>query len=43
MKDKLKTTTKIERIEGNKEIIGFYINGVKIKERKRRIFRNHIN
>jgi hypothetical protein len=30
-------STKIEKIEGQFEIIGFYLNGVKVKESKRRI------
>jgi len=30
-------STKIERIEGNYEVIGFYLNGKKLRERKRRI------
>ncbi len=36
-------STRILRIEGNHEVIGFFINGVKVKERRRRIFRNRIN
>jgi hypothetical protein len=30
-------STRIEKIEGQFEIIGFYLNGVKVKESKRRI------
>lgn len=30
-------SAKIERIEGNMEVIGYYLNGVKVKESKRRI------
>ena len=30
-------STQIEKIEGQYEIIGYYLNGVKIKEGKRRI------
>ncbi len=30
-------STRIEKIEGQFEIIGFYFNGVKVKESKRRI------
>lgn len=28
---------KIEKIDGNYEVIGYYLNGVKVKESKRRI------
>ena len=30
-------STRIEKIEGQFEIIGFYLNGVNVKESKRRI------
>ena len=30
-------SVKIEKIEGNFEVIGYYLNGVKVKESKRRI------
>ena len=30
-------SVKIERIEGNLEVIGYYLNGVKVKESRRRI------
>lgn len=30
-------STKIEKIEGNYEVIGYYLNGVKVKESRRRI------
>jgi hypothetical protein len=30
-------SAKIERIEGQFEVIGYYLNGVKVKESKRRV------
>jgi hypothetical protein len=30
-------SAKIERIEGQFEVIGYYLNGIKIKESKRRV------
>jgi hypothetical protein len=30
-------STKIEKIEGNYEVIGYYLNGIKVGEKKRRV------
>lgn len=30
-------STKIESIQGNYEVIGYYLNGVKVRESKRRV------